>query len=113
MVALLGLGAALDLAHDHNERDRLRELRGSLLREVTVVAREHPLAGRALAVTGHRVVGGVECLLVRFAAWTGRPDGRAEARPARAGTGRGGRCRRSRGQLRALLEGRLGDESDT
>ena len=88
----------------------LRELRGSLPGEVVVVAPAHPLAGRTLAVEGHRTVGGELCLLVRL------PDGSAGAVAVSATsagerpTG-GGAVLSPEGvrRLRALLEARRGD----
>jgi hypothetical protein len=80
--------------------------------EVVVVEPTHPLAGRTLAVEGHRTVGGERCLLVRL------PDGSAGtvelsatsvgARRASAG---GGALLSPAGvrRLRVLLEARRGD----
>jgi len=114
--AAVRLGAALELAHQHDERDRMRELRRSLPAEVVVTAVGHPLAGRALAVTGRRVVGGVSCLIVRLpdgspgvvalsatSAGEGGPRGRTGAVLSVEGVRR----------LRALLERWLGDGDGT
>jgi Family of unknown function (DUF5372) len=101
---------------DHDERDGLRELRGSLPREVAVIAREHPLVGWRLVVEGHRRVGGVECLLVRL------PDGSAGS-VALSATDVGWEGPRASGgavlsvegvrRLRKLLERWLGDGTGT
>jgi hypothetical protein len=115
-LAVVALGSERDFSVDHNERDRLRELRGSLPREVTVIAPEHPLAGCRLAVEGHRRVGGVECLMVRL------PDG-SPGTVALSATSAGVEAPRASGgavlsvegvrRLRARLERRLGDGSGT
>lgn len=115
LFALAALAAEAEFAVDDEEWDRLRELRGSLPREVMVVAPEHPLAGWSLVVEGRRRVGGVECLLVRL------PDGSAGSVALGAtSAGEGGSGTRGAvlsvdgvRRLRALLERRLGDGSGT
>jgi hypothetical protein len=108
-LAVLALGSERDFSVDHEEPDRVRELRRSLPSEVVVVASSHPLAGRTLVVEGRRTVGGERCLLVRL------PDGSAgtvalSATTLAAGTealGEGARLSETGvRRLRALLEAR-------
>jgi hypothetical protein len=114
--AVIGLVAVGQFSVDDDERDRMRELRRSLPAEVVVTAVGHPLAGRALAVTGRRVVGGVSCLIVRLpdgspgvvalsatSAGEGGPRGRTGAVLSVEGVRR----------LRALLERWLADGDGT
>ncbi len=91
-------------------------MRRSLPAEVLVTAVGHPLAGRTLAVAGHRLVGGVACLIVRL------PDGSpgtialsATSAGGDAPPGVAGAVLSADGvrRLRALVERRLGDGDGT
>ena len=114
--AVLALGAEREFSVDHDGRDGMRELRRSLPAEVLVTAVGHPLAGRTLAVAGHRVVGGVACVIVRL------PDGSPgtialSATSANDDAPRGGTeavlSAEGVRRLRALVERRLGDGTGT
>jgi hypothetical protein len=94
----------------------MRELRRSLPAEVLVTAVGHPLAGRTVAVAGHRVVGGVACLIVRL------PDGSPGTVALSATSAGGGAPRGGTGavlsaegvrRLRGLVERRLADGAGT
>jgi hypothetical protein len=116
-VAGVGLGSVAGASPVHDERDTMRELRRSSPAEVVVTAAAHPLAGRTLAVAGHRVVGGVACLIVRLpdgspgtvalSATSAGGDG-----PPRGGTGAVLSVERVR-WLRAQLQRRLADGDGT
>ena len=94
----------------------MRELRRSLPAEVLVTAVGHPLAGRTLAVAGHRVIGGAVCVIVRL------PDG-SPGTVALSATDAAGDGPRASGRavlsvegvrrLRALVQRRLGDGDGT
>jgi hypothetical protein len=104
-------------AVDDDARDGLRELRRLWPVEVVVTASGHPLAGRVLAVEGHRSVGGVSCLIVRLP--DGSPATVALSATSAAGSGvlrlGAGTVLSVRGvrRLRVLLEARLADGSGT